>query len=97
MSIDELGHRRRRPVVARRGALGSLGADGAGGVDDVFGLAHQIERVEHGVGVDAEVDEAGHLVDADRRDALDQLDGVVGRAEQPARLEVAGRCHVEQL
>ena len=62
-----------------------------------LGLEQQVERGEHVVGGDAEVDEAGDLVDAGRRHRLDDRGGVVGRAEQPARAEVAVGGHLEQL
>ena len=54
--------RRRSPARGARRA--ATPASRAAGVDRGLGLEQQLERGEHVVGVDAEVDEAGDLVDA---------------------------------
>ena len=81
--------RRRVSGIDRRGLARcgdvAVRAGDAAAVDEALGLEQQVERGEHGIGVDAEVDEAGDLVDADGRDLLDDRRSVGSRAEQPAR------------
>jgi hypothetical protein len=52
-------------------------------------LVEVLEAIEHGVLVDAEVDEAGDLVDAQLTQLVDLGEAALGCAEQPCRAHVA--------
>jgi hypothetical protein len=82
----------RDPVARDEGRQGLEVAAGRGHPRRLAGLAHRgqlVEALQHGLRIDAEVDQAGDLVDSPLAQLPDPPQAGFRRAEEPAGLEVA--------
>ena len=76
-------------VITHR--VGSSPAVVATGLPCLAELVHVFEAAEHGVGVADEVDQAGHLIEADLGQSFEHTHAVLDVAEQTAGIEVRSR------